>query len=141
MTHGDIEATAKRLLKLSDQAFSEVVVAESRGRAGDDVVMALASNYEVCNRWVEALVEKSKDAKARLADLEEGSKRHTDTRFFLSKIDKRCRVARSKRAALERDALLRIIEEMDCLLFDAVGEGWPEGLTDPVYEDFERFVP
>lgn len=141
MTHGDVGATVKRLLKVSDQAFSEIVVAESRGRAGDDVVEALRFDWELCNRWVEALVEKSQQAKDVLASLEEGTKAHQNTRYFLSKIDKRARVARTRRAELERNALLSIIEEMDCLLFDAVGEGWPEGLTDRTYEAFERFVP
>lgn len=139
MSHGDIEATVKRLLKVPDQAFSEIVVAESRGRAGNDVVEALGYDWELCNRWVEALVAKSKEAKARLAELEADSKRYNDTRFFLSKIDKRCRVARSTRADLERNALLGIIDEMDGLLFDLIGEDWVESLTDTAYEDYERF--
>lgn len=139
MSHGDIEATVKRLLKVPDQAFSEIVVAESRGRAGNDVVEALGYDWELCNRWVEALVAKSKEAKARLAELEVDSKRYNDTRFFLSKIDKRCRVARSTRADLERNALLGIIDEMDGLLFDLIGEDWVESLTDTAYEDYERF--
>ena len=141
MTHGDLEATVQRLLNVSDQAFAEIVVAESRARAGDDVVAALRHDWELCNRWVEALTEKSKQARDRLSTLEAGSKAHNDTRYFLSKIDRRCRAARTRRSELERDALLGIIEEMDCLLFDAVGEGWPEGLSDDTYEAFERFVP
>lgn len=141
MTHGDIEATVQRLLKVPDQAFAEIVVAESRGRAGDDVVAALRHDWELCNRWVEALAEKSKQARDRLSTLEADSKAYKDTRFFLSKIAKRCRAARTRRAELERNALLSIIEEMDCLLFDAVGEGWPDNLSDGTYEAFERFVP
>ena len=141
VTHGDIEATVKRLLKVPDQAFSEIVVAESRGRAGNDVVEALGYDWELCNRWVEALVAKSKEAKARLAELEVDSKRYNDTRFFLSKIDKRVRVARTKRAELERHALLRIIEEMDVVLCEAAGEDWVDRLSEPTYADFERFVP
>lgn len=141
MTHGDVEATVQRLLKMPDQAFHEIVVAESRGRAGDDVVEALRFDWELCHRWVEALVEKSRQAKERLAVLHVDSKAYKDTRYFLSKIDKRSRVARTRRGELERNALLSIIEEMDCLLFDAVGEGWPDNLSDGTYEAFERFVP
>lgn len=141
MTHGDIEATVQRLLKVPDQAFAEIVVAESRGRAGDDVVQALRFDWELCNRWVETLVAKSKEAKAHLAELEVDSKRYNDTRFFLSKIDKRIRVARTKRAQLERNALLRIIEEMDVVLCEAAGEDWVDRLSEPTYADFERFVP
>lgn len=134
-----VEATIKRLQAIPDRAFGEVVVAESRGRVDDDVVTALRSDWTLCNRWIDALVEKSQAAKQRLEGLEKGTPAHADTRFFLSKIDKRCRVARSTRADLERNALLGIIDEMDGLLFDLIGEDWVESLTDTAYEDYERF--
>lgn len=140
MSHGDPEATVARLLAMPDQAFTDVVMAECRGKAGDDITEALTSDLALCERWCEVLGDKTLGANDRLHDLEPDSDEYRKTAYFRNKVSKKWGKARRTRAELTNDAIIALATEMCGLLDDCREDGWVVDLSDENYETFERFI-
>lgn len=140
MSHGDPEATVARLLAMPDEAFCDVVMAECRNKAGDDIVAALTSDLALCERWCDVLGDKTLGANDRLHALEPDSDEYRKTAYFRNKVSKRWSKARRTRAELTNEAIITLTIEMAGMLDGCREDGWVVYLSDRGYETFERFV-